>query len=398
MKIDLNFRRKGDTKLVRKLKKKETQLKAVLVRMKDNDYIINFDNYTGQIMERYYKALELLEKDNFKEAALIFKNLINNVEGHFDSIVALIGIYNNDKDIPNISKTFNKGIKDMKYILSVLPQDAKLPWAYSSNKGFLRFMYNLGIKYMEQGKLEDAKDIFIKLYNLDNEDSLNTKEVLGEILLRQEKYQEIIDLTSTEEIDNISIFNRILALIALNKKEEAKSILFSLGNDAVKFYSYLKETEDNAKQSERYISYDLSRNKTKTYWKLFLNYWHKIPNALEFLKKNIKEQTTDKISTTNPKEENIFEAFEESLKAENLKSVTINGHINNIDLFKKELPNINEVIKKIENEIESFNKTLFNKTITSLNKFFAFAINDKEELKDIKSKLKDIKDKYSNKF
>lgn len=384
--------------MVRKLKKKETQLKAVLVKMKDNDYIINFDNYTGQIMERYYKALELLENDNFKEAALIFKNLINNVEGHFDSIVALIGIYNNDKDIPNISKTFNKGIKDMKYILSVLPQDAKLPWAYSSNKGFLRFMYNLGIKYMEQNKLDEAKNLFTKLYELDAEDSLNAKEVLGEILLRQKKYLDILDLTSTEDEDNISLFNRILALIALEKKDEAKKFILSMNDEALRFYSYLKESENEAKQTERYISYDLSRNKNKTYWKLFLTYWYKVSGALEFLKENIKEQNTSTASDTNDKAENIFEAFEEALKAENLKSVTINGHLNNIDLFKKELPDIDAVIEKLENEIDSFNKTLFTKTITSLNKFFAFAISDKDKLKGIKSKLKDIKDKYTNKF
>lgn len=384
--------------MVRKLKKKETQLKAVLVKMKENDYIINFDNYTGQIMERYYKALELLENDNFKEASLIFKNLINNVEGHFDSIVALIGIYNNDKDIPNISKTFNKGIKDMKYILSVLPQDAKLPWAYSSNKGFLRFMYNLGIKYMEQNKLDEAKNIFTKLYELDDEDSLNTKEVLGEILLRQEKYLDILDLTSTEEEDNISLFNRVLALIALGEKDKAKNLIVSMNDEAINFYSYLKESEIDAKQSERYISYDLSRNKNKTYWKLFLTYWHKVTGAVEFLKENIKENTTSISADNSSKEENIFEAFEEALKAENLKSVTINGHINNIDLFKKELPNIDAVGAKLESEIESFNKTLFTKTITSLNKFFAFAISDKDELKDIKAKLKDIKDKYANKF
>lgn len=383
--------------MVRKLKKKDTQLKAALVKMKDNDYIINFDNYTGQIMERYYKALDLLEQDNFKEAALIFRNLINNVQGHFDSIVALIGIYNNQKDLPNISKTFNKGVKDMKFIFSILPEDGKLPWAYSSNKGFLRFIYNLGIKYIDQNKLIDARDLFIKLLELDNEDSLNATEILCEIYIKLNSYEDILDITEdfSEKAKSTSTYNRLLALLALDKKDEAKELIKSFSDNDLKIYSYLEETTKELRPVERYISYDLSRDKNKTYWKVFISYWHKISGALDFLKENIIEKPE---IIEEEKEPEIFSAFEQSMKNENLKSITINNHLNNIDLFRKELPNVDAVIEKIKSEFESFNKTLFTKTITSLNKFFTYIIEDKEELKNTKLKLKRLKDKYLDKF
>ncbi len=93
--------------LVRKLKKKTTVIKGNLVKMKDFDYVINFDDNTPLLIERYYKGLDLLEENNYLEAEGIFKSIVSQVWGHFDSLVSLISLYLERDDQPNVGKSFN---------------------------------------------------------------------------------------------------------------------------------------------------------------------------------------------------------------------------------------------------------------------------------------------------
>ncbi len=103
-------------KLVRKLKKTVSNISPILIKMADDEFVINFGSETVAIMERYYKGLDLLANDTLEEAELIFKNLVNEVRGYYDSIVALINIFSERGDFPNISKIYNVGTKDLKLI------------------------------------------------------------------------------------------------------------------------------------------------------------------------------------------------------------------------------------------------------------------------------------------
>ncbi len=66
-------------KLVRKLKKTVSNISPILIKMADDEFVINFGSETVAIMERYYKGLDLLANDTLEEAELIFKNLVNEV-------------------------------------------------------------------------------------------------------------------------------------------------------------------------------------------------------------------------------------------------------------------------------------------------------------------------------
>ena len=129
--------------MVRKLKKTVSNISPILIKMADDEFVINFGSETVAIMERYYKGLDLLANDTLEEAELIFKNLVNEVRGYYDSIVALINIFSERGDFPNISKIYNVGTKDLKLILGQLPENGKIPFTYASNKGFLKFSSNV---------------------------------------------------------------------------------------------------------------------------------------------------------------------------------------------------------------------------------------------------------------
>lgn len=384
--------------MVRKLKKKKVvNIKGTLVKMKELDYIINFGDDTASIMDRYYKGLDLLEKDNYSEAESIFNSLISQVRGHFDSLISLIALHQDRGHFPNVAKIFNVGIKDMRYILSLLPTDAKLPWAYSSNKSFLQFVYKLGIRYLNLQKLKEAKDVFLLLLQLDPEDHLDAKEVLIEVLFELGDFNSILELTENlEDIKNNStIYSRILALFALEKYDEAKEVINSLNEDNLKIFNLLNAEVERNKDITEYISYSAIEDKSQFYWENFFRYWDHIDGSLEFLENHIRVKN---LSFDSEPKENLIDKFKKSLIDEKLKEVTISGHLNNLELFKDQLHSLDEVVKKLESEVEGLNKTLFTKTITSLNKFYTFSTEDKEELKGIKSKLKLLKDKHIVKF
>lgn len=290
--------------MVRKLKKsKESKIKVSLVKMKENDFILNFGESTAILFERFYKALDSLESNNRLEAQNIFKSIVDSTVGHFDSLLELINIYTEKKDLPNIAKSYKKGWEDTKYIFSILPSTNKLPWSYSSNKSFLKFLYNLANRYFELGKYSKSKDLLIKLRSLDGGNKQNEISLLNKCFFELNESDQIIE-------NNLSID---------------------------------------------------------------------------------QECSNEKFSA-------IINLFEASLKDEGLKSSTINTHLGNLDLFSKEFEDVNKVINKIEKEIKSFNKTSFTRTITSLNKFYTFYIDDEELIKEAKIKLKEIKDKYLQNF
>lgn len=376
--------------MVRKLKKTVSNIGPLLIKMTDDEFVINFGSETVTIMERYYKGLDLLANDNLEEAELIFKNLVNEVRGYYDSIVALINIFSERGDFPNISKIYNVGIRDLKLILEQLPENAKIPFTYASNKGFLKFLYKLGVKHLNTSRINDAITNFKLLLRLNPNDEFDVLEVLLQALFEKEKYEEILVLTSN--IDNIKnysiIYNKILALLKLNRKDEALKVILELKEESLKIFKNLDLNKDYAMDISEYISLSVIDDKSQYYWNNFYRYWTDDMGSLEFLMTNIKNTDDLVKNTINP-----LETFSHYLEEQDLKEATIKNHLDNLDIFVEILGNFNMIISKLESLSETTSKTNLNKIITSLNKYFSFIIQDKEKAKSFKDELKKFKDK-----
>ncbi len=379
--------------MVRKLKKKTTVIKSNLVKMKDFDYVINFGDNTPLLIERYYKGLDLLEENNYLEAEGIFKSIVSQVWGHFDSLVSLIDLYLERDDQANIGKSFNLGIKHTKFLLDQLPEGGKLPWDYSSNKGFLKFLYKSGIRYMNLWKFDEAEKTFRLMLNLDPGDNQDVTEVLIEVLFEMEEFDKIIALTEKyENFKNPStIFNRILALYSINETNKAKELIKELKEENIKIFNLLDEQLEKEKTLTEYIPYSALEDKSQFYWNNFFRYWDNENGALAFLENHIVQGN---IKTTEKPKLNVINEIKKSMISEKLKEVTITGHLNNLESFKEELETVDKVIEKLEKEVKNYTKTVFTKTITSLNKFYTFSVDNKNKLRNIKLKLKELKDKH----
>ena len=376
--------------MVRKLKKTVSNIGPILIKMTDDEFVINFGSETVTIMERYYKGLDLLANDNLEEAELIFKNLVNEVRGYYDSIVALINIFSERGDFPNISKIYNVGVRDLKLILEQLPENGKIPFTYASNKGFLKFLYKLGVKHLNTSRINDAITNFQLLLRLNPNDEFDVLEVLLQALFEKEKYEDILALTS--DIDNLKnhsiIYNRILALLKLNRKDEALKSILELKEENLKIFKDLNLNKDYAMDISEYISLSVIDDKSQYYWNNFYRYWADDIGSLEFLISNIKNTDNLSKNTINP-----LETFSHYLEEQDLKEATIKNHLDNLDIFIEILDNFDLIISRLESISETTSKTNLNKIITSLNKYFSFIIQDKEKAKSFKDELKKFKDK-----
>lgn len=90
--------------------------------------------------------------------------------------------------------------------------------------------------------------------------------------------------------------------------------------------------------------------------------------------------------------------FENFLFKKNLKENTINSHLENLKIFEEDLHCIDSVVKKLKVSITSLNKTQFNKTITSLNKYYSYSLSEPKSLKEAKMKLKFTQQAMAVKF
>lgn len=378
------------TKLVRKLKKTVSSTNPILIKMSENEYVINFGSETVSIMERYYKGLDLLANDDLEEAEILFKGLVNGVRAYYDSVVALINIFSERGDFPNIAKIFNVGVKDLKLILGELPENGTLPFTYASNKGFLKFLYKLGIKHINTSRTNDAITNFELLLKLNPADEFDVPEVLIGALFEKGDYKRVLELTET--IDNnknpSTVFNRILAFLKLNEKEKALHLIKNLNEENLKIYKDLDHKGDYAMDISEYISLSVIDEKAKYYWNNYFRYWNENDEDLYFLKENI--QNTDNLSLNL---KNPLKSFENYLIEQDLKENTVRSHIENMEIFLNDLENFKLIEEKFKILVPDTPKTTLGKYITSLNKYFTFSL--KENSKEIKNKLKTIKTKYN---
>lgn len=376
--------------MVRKLKKTVLSTNPILIKMAENEYVINFGSETVSIMERYYKGLDLLANDNLDEAEQIFKSLVNGFRGYYDSIIALINIFSERGDFPNIAKLFNVGIKDLKLIMMQLPENGTIPFTYASNKAFLKFLYKLGVKHINTSRINDAIQNFELLLKLNPADEFDIPEILVAALFEKGDYKRVLELTeSVSDKKNPSmIFNRILALLQLSQKDEAITLIKNLSEENLKIYKSFNLSNDYAMDISEYISFSVIDDKSKYYWNNYYRYWIEKDEFLILLKSNIKD--TSNITSMDL---NNFDSFKNYLIEQDLKETTIKSHLDNIEIFSHVLGSLESIENKFDELHKTSSKTTLGKYITSLNKYFTF--NLKENSKDARDKLKNIKTKYN---
>ena len=387
--------------MVRKIKKKNLIITPNLERAAENEFIILFPDKANTYIEKYNLAMDALEKEDVLKSESILNSLVKTLKCHFESYNSLIDIALTQGNYPKVLKLFNQGEKDVNLILEDLKPEGMICWKYGSNRDFLTFVYNVGVRGLNAGNPQKAKEIFHLLLKLNPSDEQDVSEILIDTLFEMDDYHSVIEVSKNYDKDRnpSMVFNEILALYMIGKLDEAKTLISSMNSKNMKVYAQLeKESSFFKEESNKYIPFNSLQNKFLYYWENFGEYWNSADGAIEFLKSNApagvyeESESTIDIAIEDLKACNI-EAFEENLKEKELKEATIKEHLDNIAAFQEVLSSKEKIKEKLVLIFrDGVSKSRLNKLVTTLNQYFRFSIEDKDLLKEILFEFRNLKD------
>ena len=391
--------------MVRKLKKRNLFVNPNLERVTDSEYLIVFPESADKYIQKHYEAVENLENDYLVAAEKGLSEVTKSLKGHFASYNLLIDIAQGNNDHSKVAKLFTAGEREAKSILNAVSKEDSIPWVYGSNRDFLRFLYNLGVRALTTSSLKKAEDIFKTILRLNPKDDQDVKEILVDTLFDLGKYDEIIAISRDYDHSKNSamIFNEILCHYIKEDLDTAKGIISDLTEENIAVFRNLLDGEGNILEdssAHNYIPISVIQNKSLFYWENFREYWEAYPGSIDFLKENIKPG--DAVATPAKKLEADLntcplESFRKHLEEKKLKEATVKEHMDNIGLFENVISSREGVLEEVLNIFKGgLTKSKLNKIITTLNQYFRFVIEDKETLKEILSDLKTLKEGLLN--
>jgi hypothetical protein len=369
------------------------------MRAAENESIILFPEEASIHINKYNLAMKELEMENITESEKILNNILKTVRCHFESYNSLIDIALGQNNYSKTLKLFNQGEKDVNLILEMLTPENNICWKYGSNRDFLGFVYNVGVRALNAGTPLKAKEVFNTLLRLNPSDEQDVREILIDTLFELKDYQAITDISRNYNNDKnpSMIFNEILSLYLLGKFEEAKNLICNLNAENMRVYKKLNDKNSFfQEESHKYIPFNSLKNKFLYYWENFGEYWNSAEGALEFLHLNVPnihiEESEEPTVVHDLKVCNI-EDFEENLKEKGFKEATVKEHLDNIAIFKELLSSRENIKEKLVTIFkDGVTKSRLNKLITTLNQYFRFSIEDKEFLKEILGEFRNLKD------
>lgn len=391
--------------MVRKLKKRNLFVNPSLERVADSEYLIVFPESADEYIKKHYEAVENLENDYLVVAEKELTEVTKSLKGHFASHNLLIDIAQGNNDQSRVAKLFTAGEREVKTILNNISKEDSLPWKYGSNRDFLRFLYNLGVRALSTSSLKKAEEIFKNILRLNPNDDQDVKEILVDTLFDLGKYDEIIEISKGYDHSKNSamIFNEILCHYIKGDLDSAKTIISDLTEENISVFRNLLDGEGNIlddSSAHNYIPISVIQNKSLFYWENFREYWESCPGSIDFLKENIKPGEAAATVTAELKSDLDtcpLENFSEHLTEKKLKETTVKEHMDNIRLFEEVLSSKEGVLEKVlEIYKGGLTKSRLNKIITTLNQYFRFAIEDKEALKEVLSDLKTLREGLLN--
>lgn len=390
--------------MVRKIKKKNLIIAPNLERAAENEFILLFPDKAKTYIEKYDLAMDALEKEEFSKSESILNSVVKTLKCHFESYNSLIDIALGQGNQLKVSNIFKQGEKDVQLILENLKSEDMICWKYGSNRDFLTFVYNLGVRNLNAGNPTKAREIFKLLLKLNPSDEQDVSEILVDTLFELKDYDSIIEVAENYDKDRnpSMIFNEILSLYIIGKLDKATALISNLNSENMRVYLQLeKENSFFQDEAHKYVPFNSLQNKFLYYWENFGEYWSSAEGALEFLKSNVptdifeipeKDGDSDNCHLEDLKTCSI-EAFEENLKEKNLKESTIKEHLDNIAIFEETLSSKEKIKEKLVFIFrEGISKSRLNKLVTTLNQYFRFSIEDKDLLKEIIFEFRNLKD------
>lgn len=171
------------------------------------------------------EGLDLLEQGNEEEAGRYFFNSTEIDPTYADGYNHLANIVWRRRDWGQAESLYRKALSLAEPEIKNLRRGAF--WGILESRPYMRALQGLGLTLWKQGRLEEAKDIFLKMLKLNVNDNQGVRYLIGPICHQVGDLNKAIQWYVQNLDDPDNLYNYGLALIQQNKLEAAARTLIS---------------------------------------------------------------------------------------------------------------------------------------------------------------------------
>lgn len=195
----------------------------------DREWVFSDQDTSEEIYELLEEALDLMEELKFGSAKSKLKRLLKLNPYHLDAIHHLGIIENRKKNKKPSRELWDKGVEIGR---SAIPRrfkrgSSRIPWSNLDNRPFLRCLHGHAFALHDDGKIEEAFEVFEELLDYNPDDNQGVRDILMEMYLEENRYSEVVELADRfkDDISPEIMYGKVLALFLKGSKEEAEKEL-----------------------------------------------------------------------------------------------------------------------------------------------------------------------------
>ncbi len=248
-----------------------------------------FPDVYNDLRDEFFSGCESYEKGHLDEAERAFRAVLARMPDHLDALhhLAIVLSKRNlgDQALDLWEQAVRIGRKGF-------PQGFeagldRLEWGWLGNRPFLRSLQGLALARYEDGKLEEALDLFQELLSLNPNDNQGVRAMVVQALFELGRFEDALKITE-QYIDDAmpeTLYGRALALFKLGRKREATATL----KKAVKYLPLVaKELLKTRHHLPKTASPDVvtlgGTDEAYYYWEHSGHFWEEDHKALEWLR------------------------------------------------------------------------------------------------------------------
>lgn len=171
------------------------------------------------------KGLDLLEQGNEGEAGRYFFNSTEIDPTYADGYTHLANIVWRKRDWGQAESLYRKALSLAEPEIKNLRRGAF--WGTFESRPYMRALQGMGLTLWKQGRLEEAKDIFLKMLKLNVNDNQGVRYLIGPIYHQMGNLDKAVNWYAQNLDDPDNLYNYGLALIQQNELEAAAKTLIS---------------------------------------------------------------------------------------------------------------------------------------------------------------------------
>ncbi|MFU8813583.1 MAG: tetratricopeptide repeat protein, partial [Balneolaceae bacterium] len=154
----------------------------------------SFVDKNRPVQMKYYDTLDRLETATDQEMEKAMKKLIKEDPDFLDPYLILHGIYQDNEQWKKADEILNEAYEHA--IKTILDKKGNWPdvllWGFMENRHIIRTIFNKGVRLWDNGKTDEALDIFRKLLKSNPNDNVGVRDFILAIRMgiSFEEYEE----------------------------------------------------------------------------------------------------------------------------------------------------------------------------------------------------------------